>query len=106
MNLPTVFDNSQLAHIIEEAMIYQCACPAQLAQHILGLRELFRYQHTCSVTRSEDFGVHARIMESVQRTHSDMEQCLHDVLVAEGWDLATLAMPEGLRRLRDDLLGE
>ena len=77
-----------------------------MAQHILALRELFLYQYTCSVTRSEDFGVHARIMESVQRTHSDMEQCLHDVLVAEGWDLATLAMPEGLRRLRDDLLGE
>ena len=106
MNLPTVYDNSQLAHIIEEGLIYQCACPAQVAQHILALRELFHYQYTCSVTRSEDFGVHARIMTSVLRTHSDMEECLHDVLVAEGWDLATLAMPEGLRRLRDELLAE
>ena len=106
MNLPTVYNNAQLAHIIEEGLIYQCACPAQVAQHILALRELFQYQYTCSIKRSEDFGVHARIMESVQRTHSDMEECLHDVLVAEGWDLATLAMPEGLRRLRDELLAE
>ena len=106
MNLPTVYDNSQLAHIIEEGLIYQCACPAQVAQHILALRELFLYQYTCSVTRSEDFGVHARIMESVQRTHAEMEQCLSDVLIAEGWDIATLTMPEGLRQQRDDLLAE
>jgi len=45
-------------------------------------------------------------MASVQRTHSDMEQCLHGVLVAEGWEPATLTMPEGLRSLRDDRLAE
>ena len=27
-------------------------------------------------------------------------------LIAEGWDIATLSMPEGLRQLRDDLLAE
>ena len=106
MDMPTVFDNSQLARIIEEAMIFQCVCPAQVAQHIFGLRELYRYQYSCSISRTEDFGVHARIMESVLRTHVEMEQCLGDVLTAEGWDIATLTMPEGLRRLRDDLLAE
>lgn len=106
MEMPTVFDNAQLSHIIEEAMIFQCACPAQVAQHILGLRELSRYQFSCSITRTEDFGVHARIMESVRRTHVEMEQCLGDVLAAEGWDTATLTMPEGLRQLRDQLLEE
>ena len=60
MELNVVFDNSQLAHIIDQAMIYQCACPGQVAQHILGLRELFRYQTSCRAMRSEDFGVHAR----------------------------------------------
>jgi hypothetical protein len=45
-------------------------------------------------------------MESVLRTHAEMEQCLGDVLTAEGWDIATLTMPEGLRQLRDDLLAE
>ena len=106
MDMPVVFDNSQLARIIEEVMIFQCACPAQVAQHIFSLRELYRYQYGCSITRSEDFGVHARIMESVQRSHREMEQCLSDVLAAEGWDMATLSMPEGLRQLRDDLLAE
>ena len=33
-----------------------------------------------------------------------METCLEKVLVMEGWDPVTLAMPEGLRRKRDDLL--
>jgi hypothetical protein len=106
MEMPSVFDSSQLARIIEEAMIFQCVCPAQVAQHIFSLRELYRYQYSCSMTRSEDFGVHARIMESVQRTHAEMEQCLSDVLIAEGWDIATLTMPEGLRQLRDDLLAD
>ena len=106
MDLTVVFENSQLAHIIDQAMIYQCACPGQVAQHILGLRELYRYQTSCRAMRSEDFGVHARIMESVQRTHADMEACLADVLAAEGWDMTTLTMPEGLRKLRDELLAE
>lgn len=106
MTLNLVFDNSQLAHIIDQAMIYQCACPGQVAQHILGLRELFRYQTHCRATRTEDFGIHARIMESVQKTHAEMEICLADVLAAEGWDMATLTMPESLRKLRDDLLAE
>ena len=106
MEMPSVFATSQLAHIIEEAMIYQCVCPAQVAQHIFSLRELYRYVCVCSCARIVDFGVHARIMESVQRTHAEMEQCLSDVLIAEGWDIATLSMPEGLRQLRDDLLAE
>lgn len=104
MSLRLVFDNSQLAHIIDQALIYQCACPGQVAQHILGLRELFRYQTSCGAMRSEDFGIHARIMEAVERTHAEMETCLTDILAAEGWDMVTLTMPEGLRKLRDELL--
>lgn len=104
MDLPTVYENSQLAHIIEQAMICQCACPAQVAQELLGLRELFRYQRDCSAVRKEDAGVHARIMESLRVAHAELETCLDDVLALEGWDPATLSMPEGLRQLRDDLL--
>ena len=104
MNLPTVYENSQLAHIIEQAMICQCACPAQVAQELLGLRELFRYQLDCSLVRKDDAGVHARIMQSLRVVHAELETCMGDVLAAEGWDPATLAMPEGLRQLRDDLL--
>ena len=42
MELPVVFESSQLAHIIEQAMICMCACPAQVAQEILSLRELYQ----------------------------------------------------------------
>lgn len=104
MELPVVFESSQLAHIIEQAMICMCACPAQVAQELLGLRELFRYQRDCSAVRKEDAGVHARIMESLRLAHAELETCLGDVLALEGWDPATLSMPEGLRQLRDDLL--
>lgn len=104
MDLPIVFESSQLAHIIEQAMICQCACPAQVAQEILSLRELFRYQRDCVEIRKDDAGVHQRIMQSLLVAHAELETCLDDVLVAEGWDKDTLAMPEGLRQLRDDLL--
>ena len=105
MELPVVFESSQLAHIIEQAMICMCACPAQVAQEILSLRELYQYQLDCTTLRKEDLGVHERIMQSLLVVHAEMEKCLDDVLVAEGWDKETLAMPEGLRQLRDDMVG-
>lgn len=105
MELPVVFESSQLAHIIEQAMICMCACPAQVAQEILSLRELYQYQLDCTTLRKEDLGVRERIMQSLLVVHAEMEKCLDDVLVAEGWDKETLAMPEGLRQLRDDMLG-
>lgn len=33
-----------------------------------------------------------------------MEDCLDQVLEIEGWDRATLKMPEGLRKIRDELI--
>ena len=104
MTLPVVFESSQLAHIIEQAMICMCACPAQVAQEILSLRELYQYQQNCATLRREDLGVHTRIMESLLVAHAELERCLDEVLVVEGWDKDTLVMPEGLRQLRDDLL--
>ena len=48
----------------------------------------------------------AFVQDSIAKAkHAEMEKCLDDVLVAEGWDKETLAMPEGLRQLRDDMLG-
>ena len=69
------------------------------------MRELYQYQLDCTTLRKEDLGVHERIMQSLLVVHAEMEKCLDDVLVAEGWDKETLAMPEGLRQLRDDMLG-
>ena len=101
MQLPQRFSNPQLIHIIEEAVIYQCACPAEIARNLQNLREFFKYQQACQVKRSDDRGVHARIMTGVATAHAEMEACLADVLALEGWDMETLTMPAGLRALRD-----
>ena len=41
------FSDAELVQIIEEGLIYMCACPAQVADALRKLRELYRYQMTC-----------------------------------------------------------
>ncbi len=97
----TRLGTAQLTRILEEAMIYQCACPAQVARSLLELRQLYRYQCSCRDQRDADLGVHERIMQSIEHAHAELEACLLDVLVMEAWDMDTLTMPEGLRQRRD-----
>jgi hypothetical protein len=100
-SLPIRFTNEQLQRIIEEAMIHMCACPAQVAKQIQQLRDLYAYQRNCLGRDNPALVVvHERIADSTRRAHAEMEQCLSDVLGMEGWDRATLTMPEGLRELR------
>lgn len=100
MQMNERFSGSELMKILDEATVYQCACPAQLAQNLLQLRELYKYQKLCRSTRDADYGVHERIMVSVERAHDELESCLFDVLELEGWDLEDLVMPPGLRERR------
>ncbi len=104
MDLQTRFDDKQLERIVDEASIYMCACPAQVASEIRHLRELIRYQRECM--RNEDSAtlVHQTIEAHAQKAHEIMEDCLDRILDIEGWDRTTLKMPAGLRSLRDDLL--
>lgn len=106
MVLPKRFSDQELERIVDEATIYMCACPGQVAVQLRGLRELHRYQLRCVETPGEDSGVHGIIAESAARAHALMEDCLEEVLVVEGWDRATLKMPEGLRRRRDQELDD
>ena len=94
----------QLEKIINEAAIYMCACPCQVAVQLCHLRELYRYQTTCQLDPGNDLAVHQTIAAATLEAHVLMEACLEKVLAMEGWDPVTLAMPEGLRRKRDDLL--
>jgi hypothetical protein len=99
--LPGRFSAGQLRQIVEEAMIYMCACPAQVAKEVSGLRELYAYQRDCLGRSSPALvPVHERIAEATRRAHAEMEACLADVLALEGWDMTTLTMPAGLRELR------
>lgn len=98
------FTDAELVRIREEAAIYMCACPAQVAEALSQLRQLYAYQRNCMHTGSLMLGVHDRIATATELAHQEMEACLEDVLNMEQWDRATLTMPAGLRKKRDDLI--
>jgi hypothetical protein len=91
------FEAAQVTRVLDQALIYQCACPAQVCRTIFELRELYEYQRDCSNVADVDQAVHATIAETAAAAHAAMEDCLTRVLELEGWDLATLTMPETLR---------
>ena len=98
--LSKVYSKQQLEKILDEALIYMCACPAQVAEQLIRLRELFAYQTECVSDSTLMNDVHYRIAESTRKAHAELEQCLSEVLTMEGWDPQTLNMPEGLRQIR------
>ncbi len=98
------FSDQQLERIIDEATIYMCACPAQVAAAIRDLHGLYRYQQDCLEALSSERPVHQLIAVSTNTAHAELEDCLERVLDLEGWDRQTLRMPEGLRRKRDESL--
>lgn len=107
MDLQNTFTDAELEKIVNEAMLYMCACPAQVAAQISHLRGLLRYQRNCQQTASGSaVQVHQTIVDATMLAHRQLEQCLDQVLQLEGWDRQTLEMPAGLRQLRDDLLAE
>ncbi len=89
---------SQLSKVIDQALVYQCACPAQVCRAIFELRELYDYQMNCASDTANDRLVHEAIAQAAERSHEVMEQCLAKVLEIEGWEPATLSMPESLRK--------
>ena len=96
------FSDEQLRAIIEDAVIYMCACPAQVAEQIMHLRGLFAYQQRCLRGDGLSEAVHGAIAESTQRAHDELERCLDQVLTMEGWNRDTMTMPAGLRKIRDE----
>ncbi|MGE5471867.1 MAG: hypothetical protein ACM3X0_13805 [Bacteroidota bacterium] len=104
MILERRFSDEQLEQVIEEATIYMCACPAQLAVQLRSLRDLFRYQQDCELEPGNDGTVHRAIATTTMRAYALMEDCLDQVLILEGWNRAALKMPEGLRRKRSEML--
>ena len=106
VDLQQKFQDGELETIVEEAAIYMCACPGQVATEIRGLRSLIRYQRDCIHGGKTPETVHQTIEASAREAHALMEACLERVLEIEGWDRKTLKMPAGLRKLRDELLNE
>lgn len=98
------FTDAQLVRIIDEALIYMCACPAQVAKQILDLRKLYQYQMQCEAGNPNQNDVHKLIGKTTETCHAEMEKCMSRVLEIEQWDLETLTMPAGLRQYRDEHL--
>jgi hypothetical protein len=91
------YSDRQLAHVIEQGLIYMCACPAQVAEAIQKLRQLYRYQMACLASPLNDSVVHQTIARSTIVAHATLQDCLTAVIVLEQWDPQTLTMPENLR---------
>lgn len=96
--MQTKFSDAQLSHILDQSLIYQCACPAQVAKHLIGLRDLHDYQKNCLNQTDTDKAVHQRIAADAERAHRTLEECLHEVLLLEEWDMQTLTMPASLQK--------
>lgn len=92
------YSDEELGFIIEQGMIYMCACPAQVATAVRNLRTLLQYQIRCSEDPENEQKVHAAIAKSTVEAHRVMQDCLDTVIELEKWDRATLKMPEGLRK--------
>ena len=92
------YNAAQISKVIDQSMVYQCACPAQVCRTIFELRELFEYQMNCANNSVNDRLVHETIAAATAQAHATMEECLSKVLEIEGWDSANLVMPDSLRK--------
>lgn len=97
MNLSTRYSDPELEKIVEQGLIYMCACPAQVAEALNMLRKLHRYQMNCLESPTNDARVHGAIAQHVELAHAALEDCLDKVVELEKWDRETLTMPNCLR---------
>lgn len=99
------YSDAELSHIIRQGLIYMCACPAQVAQSIQQLRQVYRYQLACLSSQNVDGLVHQTIANSTVEAHAVLQTCLDAVIELEKWDRQTLTMPANLRerQMRDIL---
>ena len=92
------FTAAQISRIIDQALIFQCACPAQVGRAIFELRELYEYQFNCGNDTQNDARVHSAIARATGKSHAAMEACLGEILALEGWNMETLSLPEALMK--------
>lgn len=101
------FTDSELNVVVEQGVVYMCACPSQVAHALQQLRAIMRYQADCLKNPSNDKRVHESILQHASEAHTIFENCLDEVIRIEGWDRTTLRMPEGLRvKLLQEIQGD
>lgn len=92
------FSKEQLMRVRDQALMYQCACPAQVSILLDEVMSLFEYQEACLNQTDTDARVHTSIAQATELAYPIFEQCLTDVLLLEGWNMETLEMPELLKK--------
>jgi len=92
------FPKEQLMRVRDQALMYQCACPAQVSILLAEVMSLFEYQEACLNQTDTDVRVHTAIAHATELAYPIFEQCLTDVLLLEGWNMETLEMPELLKK--------
>ena len=97
MDYEEKFSERDLEKIVDEGLIYMCACPAQVAEAVRQLRTLYHYQTQCINAPENASEVHRTIANSAIQAHAQLQDCLEQVLALEKWDRATLTMPANLR---------
>ena len=95
---PVEFSDDELEDLVEKAALYTCLCPSKVAGLLRRVRATYAYQLDCLVDDAENRATHETIVEALEACHQRLESCLEDVLTIEGWDRATLTMPDGLRQ--------
>ncbi len=98
MQLPERFSDADLEKIVDDGLIYMCACPAQVAVATRKVREMYRYQLNCLQDQKNDSRVHATIAKTAEAVHAQLEECMEEILAIEQWDRQTLTMPAHLRK--------
>jgi hypothetical protein len=92
------FSEEIIIHILEQSIIYTCACPAQVCKAINEQRALYNYQQKCLNLTDTDKAVHHLIASTIEKTHAQLEECLERVLLLEEWDMETFQMPEKMKK--------
>lgn len=95
--MKTRFPQEVITHILEQSLIYQCACPAQVCKNINEQRALYAYQESCLNETDTDRAVHQSIADAAMFCHAEMEKCLEAILILGKWDMTTYEMPEHLK---------
>ena len=73
------YSSTQLQLILDQAGIYMCACPAQLAAQMMELRTLHQYQMNCMSEMPDMADSHRTIADAVFRAHALLEEALDRV---------------------------
>src|SRR6476620_8141433 len=92
------YNAAQIIKVIDQSLVYQCACPAQVCRTIFELPDLYDYQKNCANNTDNDNAVHDAIADATEQAQAVMELCLDKVLEIEGGHITTLAMPNSLRK--------